>query len=62
MYTIEKGVPLPSLTEVLKVMEVGDSIVYTKTRASVLAMTRRLRPKRFTTRACEGGFRVWRVE
>jgi len=62
---IEQGIPMPGanqtpLSQALRVMEVGDSFLVSKRPiGNQLAM---FKPKRFATRAVEGGYRVWRTE
>ncbi len=73
MFTIEKGVPIPAarnnqgLIPVLKAMEAGDSVfIPGKTSAQVSGHIRYAKigegvGKTFTSRAEDGGCRIWRV-
>lgn len=69
-YTIEKKVPLPELRSDHKYpfskMTVGDSFLWEgKTSTKISVASNYYRKKlgfRFTIRAVEGGFRIWRVE
>lgn len=65
---IEKNIPIPTPRTkwgFLKVMEVGDSVLlpegWVKT-ASLGAIARYLRPKKFALRSTPDGYRVWRIQ
>jgi hypothetical protein len=62
---IEKNVPMPGrktgVVAVLRSMEIGDSFIWTKQRSSISNSIAVCKPMRYTTRAVEGGVRVWRV-
>lgn len=61
-FKIDPGVPVPKayqngLAEVLRSMKVGDSFLAPRRVTNFTPMV----PKKYTCRAVEGGFRVWRT-
>jgi len=66
---IEKGVPLPTsrgggILTILRLCEVGDSILYKKTQGSAASLAKLVGSEKgwkFTTRKVDGGIRIWRV-
>lgn len=67
---IEKGIPIPprrksGMTEVLRALEVGDSVLLMTTYSSVggiVYLARAGTEKKFVTRTEGDGIRVWRTE
>jgi hypothetical protein len=71
-YVIEKNVPPPEmrvssgLTDVLRSMEVGDSILFQDLKQTGLSgfitnVCRKDPARRYTSRKIDGGTRVWRI-
>ena len=66
-YVIEKSIPIPmqrgAAVYPWAEMEVGDSILVTKASGRVAGRSWGIRHNaKFTSRATENGFRIWRTE
>ena len=62
-FTIEKGVPLPVVTDSFYVPVRGSKYAKEKVRIQILlAANGPHEPKRFTTQIQNGGVRVWRIK
>ena len=60
---IEKNIPIEtSLAATLREMEIGDSFLIVGKKSPGMGNTTGvLKPKKFTVRKREGGYRIWRI-
>ena len=69
-FVIEKNIPIPVLnqgqskgySEVLRKLQVGDSVVLPIPRTSLSLAGSILGSGNFAARKCDGGYRVWRLK
>jgi len=66
MITIEKGIPIPrtpgtGLSEALRKMEPGDSVLLNRPSAAGIWRLVKSVPGKFVSRKVDGGIRIWRT-